>query len=113
VSATPISPHRPFDVAVVPDRREVAVVPDGDLDLSTVDQVEREVDALRAAGFDRIVLDLRRVAFLDSSGLRLLLGLRNTARRTGLDLQLIPGPREVQRVFELTATHSLFDWRDG
>lgn len=112
MTATPISRYRPFALAVVPARREVAVVPEGDLDLSTVDRVEREVAGLRAGGFDHIVLDLRHVGFLDSSGLRLLLSLRNTAKRTGHALTLIPGSREVQRVFELTATRSLFDWRD-
>ena len=112
MTATPVSPSQPFAVSVVPDRREVAVVPEGDLDLATVDRVEREVDELRAAGFDRIVLDLRRVEFLDSSGLRLLLSLRATARRAGHVLKLIPGPPEVQRVFELTATRGLFEWRD-
>jgi anti-anti-sigma regulatory factor len=32
-------------------------------------------------GFDRIVLDLSAISFLDSSGLRLLLSLRNDAHR--------------------------------
>jgi anti-anti-sigma factor len=101
-----------FSVAVVPDRREVAVVPTGELDLVSVDAVDREVRELVRAGFDQIVLDLRRITFLDSSGLRLLLSLRNDAAREGHKLRLVPGPAEVQRVFQLTATRHLFSWRD-
>ncbi len=105
--------YEPFSVAVVPNRHEVAVIPKGELDLSCVDALDREVRELRAAGFDQIVLDLRQVRFLDSTGLRLLLGFRNDAQRDGHDLTLVRGPRAVQRIFELTATHSLFDWRDA
>jgi anti-sigma B factor antagonist len=101
-----------FTVSVVPDRREVAVVPAGELDLSCADRLHDEVTALRAAGFDQILVDLRRVTFLDSSGLRILLTLHNDAKRNRYTLKLVPGPREVQRVFELTGTRGLFDWRD-
>ena len=103
---------QPFSVVVVPDRGEVAVEPVGEVDVSSVDALDREVRELVRAGFDQVVLDLRRVTFLDSSGLRLLLRLRNDAARGGHTLKLVPGPAEVQRVFQLTATRHLFAWRD-
>jgi anti-sigma B factor antagonist len=112
VATTNATPYEPFTVAVVPNRHEVAVIPKGELDLSCVDALDREVRELRAAGFDQIVLDLRQVRFLDSTGLRLLLSLRSDAERDGHDLTLVRGPRAVQRIFELTATHGLFDWRE-
>ncbi|HWT94708.1 MAG TPA: STAS domain-containing protein [Solirubrobacteraceae bacterium] len=99
-------------VNVVPARAEVHVVPVGALDVHTVGPVEEAVRELREAGFETIVVDLRGLDFLDSSGLGMLLSLRNTARRTGHRLELIRGSRLVQRVFELTATVALFDWRD-
>ena len=49
---------------------------------------------------------------LDSTGLRVLLSLRNDAKRDGHSLVLIPGSPAVQRVFALTATRTLFDWRE-
>ena len=101
-----------FSVSVDPARNEVVVVPAGELDLATADRVESEVAELRDAGFDTIVLDLRQVSFLDSSGLRILLTLRNTARRHAHRLVLVRGQERVQRVFELTATQGLFEWRD-
>lgn len=101
-----------FAVTVVPDRREVVVVPSGELDLSCADALHDEVRELRDAGFDVIVVDLRQLTFLDSTGLRVLLALQNDAKRTAHELKLVPGPREVQRIFELTGTRGLFDWRD-
>lgn len=64
--------YTPFAISVVPDRDEVAVAPVGELDLGSVDQLERAVAELVDAGFDRIVVDLRRVEFIDSTGLRVL-----------------------------------------
>ena len=112
MSAVSVAPYQPFAVSVVPDRREVAVVPEGELDLSTVDQLAREVLELREVGFEEVVLDLRRLDFIDSSGLELLLALREDAQREGHVLRLVPARREVQRIFELTATRCSFDWRD-
>lgn len=104
--------YEPFSVHVVPNRSEVAVVPAGELDLSCADQLEREVEGLWAVGFDRVVVDLRRLAFIDSAGLQVLMNLRNAARRDGRDLKLVPGPWSVERIFEVTGTRGLFDWRD-
>ena len=106
------APYQPFAVSVVPDRREVAVVPRGELDLSTADELAREVLALREVGFDHVVLDLRHLDFIDSSGLELLLALHEDAQREGHVLTLVPARSEVQRIFELTATRGAFRWRE-
>lgn len=113
MSAVESLPYQPFSVTVVADRRQVVMVPQGELDLSAVDELDREVRELRGGGFDQIVVDLRGLEFLDPSGLRLLLSLRNDAKRDGHSLELVPGPSPVQRIFELTATSSLFEWRDS
>jgi anti-sigma B factor antagonist len=95
-----------------PGPSEQAVVPTGDLDAATNDALETEVRDLYASGAARVVVDLRGVEFIDSSGLRTLMSLRNEARRRGRGLALVPGPPGVQRIFALTATRGLFDWQD-
>jgi anti-sigma B factor antagonist len=92
--------------------RQATVAPSGDLDSASYLSVEREVRQLYGSGVDRVILDLRGVGFLDSSGLRALIGLRNDAKRTSRGLTLVPGPPGVQRIFSLTATRGLFDWDD-
>jgi anti-anti-sigma factor len=92
----------PFDIEVHPERDSVRVCPCGDVDLATVGRVRERVDELTAAGFARVVLDLREVTFLDSTGLRLLIELDREARVDGWELALIDGSTEVQRVFDVT-----------
>ncbi len=112
MAALDASPTPTFRLTVRPERAEVHVLPAGDLELATVERLEREVAGLRAAGWRRIVLDLRGVTFLDSVALRTLMALRNDARRGDRELTLVPGPPAVQRIFELTRTRALFEWRD-
>ena len=61
----------PFRLDVVPKREEVRVCPVGELDLATVPRVDAQLAELWSLGFARLVLDLREVCFLDSSGLRM------------------------------------------
>jgi anti-anti-sigma factor len=112
MSAGAVPLYEPFTVAVVPDRAEVAVVPVGELDMATRPELEREVRQLLDVGFRRIVIDLRRVQFLDSTTLRFLLELRDRAEPEGYKLILVPGSPAVQRAFEVTGTFQLFAWRD-
>jgi len=49
-----------------------------------------------------VVLDLRELTFLDSSGLRLILALQAGVHERGGRLVLVRGPRRVHRVLELT-----------
>ena len=100
-----------FCVSSLSDGREVVVAVHGELDLASAEVLESEVRKLRGAGFDGLVIDLCDVDFIDSAGLRLLIGLRNTAKRDGHRLSIVPGPSQVQRIFDLTATQGLFDWR--
>jgi anti-anti-sigma factor len=101
-----------FTLTVVPNRQEVAVVPEGELDLASVGVLEREVRGLYARGFGRVVVDLRRVGVVDSAGLRMLVQVREEAKQMGHTLTLVPGPSVVQRLFQITGTSALFEWRD-
>ena len=65
----------PFSVDVLPEREVVRVCPHGEVDLDTAETVRERVEELTSVGFARVVLDLRGVTFLDSTGLRLVLEL--------------------------------------
>jgi anti-sigma B factor antagonist len=73
----------------------------GDLDLASAPELERSLSALQGGGRP-VLLDLREVSFMDSSGLRVILGADARARSSGSRLLLVPGPPGVQRVFQLT-----------
>jgi anti-sigma B factor antagonist len=104
---------RPFSVDVEPERDAVRVCPHGDVDLATVGVLREHVDELTAAGFVHVLLDLRGVTFLDSTGLRLVLELYRASRADGWDLTVIEGPAEAQRVFDVTGLRPLLPLVDG
>jgi anti-sigma B factor antagonist len=92
----------PFRCEVEPRRATVHVRPVGELDLATVPAVETQLVELRAAGFTSLVLDLRGVRFLDSTGLHLILDWHTSAEADGISFGLLAGPPAVQRLFELS-----------
>jgi len=96
-----------FHVHVEPDRDTVRVCPAGEVDLATVGEVRSRIDELVAAGFQRLVIDLRQTTFLDSSGLRLLLEVDAASRAAAWKLAIIEGPLAVQRAFEITGLRSV------
>jgi anti-sigma B factor antagonist len=100
----------PFSVEVVPDRERVVVVPRGELDMATVDQVAGAIDELVARGFAAIVLDLRATSFLDCSGVHLV--LRETAR-TDARVTLIDGAPEIGRVLDVVGVRHLLRFEPG
>lgn len=93
---------QPFRVASRSEDVRTLVEAHGELDLATVPVVEREVQELRERGVKQIVLDLREVTFIDSSGLSLLLRLDAQARSNGFTFAIVEGEGPVRRLLELT-----------
>jgi len=96
------------DVAVERDRARVS--PAGELDIATAPQLEEALRPLLRPDGVRVVIDLRRLSFIDSTGLKLILRCNEAARRSALGFGLIAGPPAVQRIFEVTGTLGLFDF---
>jgi anti-anti-sigma factor len=76
------------------------VAPQGELDIATAPQLQAEFDRIRARdGLERIVVDLRDLVFLDSTGLETIVKLDALAARDGYSLAVVRGPRAVERLF--------------
>jgi anti-anti-sigma factor len=74
----------------------------GEIDLSTVGELQERLQPSLDDNPKLIVLDLRQVSFLDSSGLRLILRLNKRQEESGGRLVIVRGGRRVARVFEIT-----------
>jgi anti-anti-sigma factor len=98
----------PFDVTVEPDRTVVRVVPSGELDLANRGLLGAQLDELWNSGWNHVVVDLRELTFIDSSGVHLLLEHRRRAWQTGSRFSLVQGPPCVARALELCGVHELF-----
>jgi anti-anti-sigma factor len=90
-----------FDVATQRRDDVLVVAPRGEIDLATVGLVREAVERDLQSG-ENLVLDLREVGFMDTSGLRYVLELVDRASRDGFSVQLVKGPGAVQRVFEVS-----------
>src|SRR3954468_16040718 len=102
-----------LEVAVERHGAAARVVLTGELDVSTVDDVKRvAVPLFVDPSVDEVVVDLRGLAFMDSSGVRLLLALELESRRDGHALALIEGAPDVQRVLEITQLARRFRFVD-
>ena len=102
-----------FDCEIVRERDAGRIRISGALDLATVPILEAELTALRQAGVRRLILDLRGLGFMDSTGLRCILVRDAEARQDGFSFALVAGPRAVQRVFELTGTAARLTFIDA
>jgi anti-sigma B factor antagonist len=90
----------------------VAVIaPTGELDLAGASLLEDELDRLsEESGLGAVVLDLRGLKFMDSSGLRLIVLTDMKAREAGRRFALVTGTETVHRVFEITRMSERLDF---
>jgi anti-anti-sigma factor len=57
-----------------------------------------------------VVLNLRELEFIDSSGLRTLLLARRHAETSRTQFALVAGHRALERTLEIAGVHSIFHW---
>jgi anti-sigma B factor antagonist len=99
--AVPFADH--FQLAVEEQGCTVFLRPMGDFDLAAVGRVENAIGrVLEVAATSRVVFDLRRLTFLDSSGLRTILRANERARAGALELVVVRPRGAANRVFTLT-----------
>jgi anti-anti-sigma factor len=94
---------------------EVALVAlSGELDVAGATLLEQEVDRVVSDHEVRtLVLDLRELDFMDSTGLRLMVLADDRSRAEGRSLRLVRGKPDVQRVFEITRMTDRLDFVDS
>jgi anti-sigma B factor antagonist len=102
VTDAPFQPPESFFCERGRDADTAWVRPVGELDIDTAPQLEEELTSARADGATRLVLDMRRLTFMDSTGLRLVIRWDAAARNERFEFAIVPGRDIVQRVIKLT-----------
>jgi anti-sigma B factor antagonist len=74
----------------------------GELDLGSAPRLEGELKAVEEERPALLVADLRELAFIDSSGLRLLLVAAERAAQDGRRFVVVRGSPEVDRILQIT-----------
>ncbi|MBS1868341.1 MAG: STAS domain-containing protein [Actinobacteria bacterium] len=89
----------PFEMAERRNGDATILALSGELDFATADAVQARLAELRDAGA-ATVLDLDRLTFMDSTGIRLVLTACEDAERGGWSFRVTRGSERVQRVLE-------------
>ena len=80
----------------------------GELDLFTTPRLTEALDAV-ADEDRRVVLDLRGLEFMDSTGLAVILRFHQRAQEHPFEFVVVRGPEAVDRVFRITRTDELLE----
>lgn len=91
-----------FEIETESDGEHVRVVTAGELDLATSPQLEQEMRAILARGARQVTIDLAKITFVDSSGLRVLISLAELARQDNWVLSLIRPSEQARAVFRIS-----------
>ena len=86
------------------------VLPSGELDLSTAPNLAA---ALTATIAPRVILDLRRLTFIDSSGIGMIVKFQRHFAVEGIRFALVKGTDQVQRAFAIAHVEPLLPWSDA
>jgi len=78
----------------------------GELDVASVDDVQRELLRVERSDARRVVLDLSGLSFMDSSGVHLVVDAHARCRADANRLRIVRGAPNVQRVFVRTDLHA-------
>jgi anti-sigma B factor antagonist len=103
-------------VSAIPDRDRVRVLVAGEVDLCTVGGLRVQIADLFDVGWRNVLVDLREVTFMDTSGVHVLLDADARARAEGVRLVAIlePGPvRELLRITAADRTLTLVEGGDS
>ena len=82
------------------DRLVIAL--SGELDLVNAARWEEQLVGIEADPPGTLVLDLREITFIDSTGLRAVIGASQRAREAGRRLVVVRGAAAVDRLFSVT-----------
>jgi anti-anti-sigma factor len=101
-----------LQITIEHDGRTARLRVAGELDLARVAEFERRWRAAVAEA-DVLVVDLRGLSFIDSSGLKALLAIHEAAAGGAFSYTLIEGRPQVHRTFVLTGLDRVLRFADG
>lgn len=78
------------------------VAPSGEVDLASAPSLEAALGRVWQSGAQHVILDLRGVQFMDSTGLHVILSAHQHAQRFGLRFEVVDGGEQVHKLLTLT-----------
>jgi anti-sigma B factor antagonist len=91
-----------FNVEARDGESTVVIEVTGELDLASSPDLEHELEEGLASRAQLLIVDLRGLEFMDSTGLSVLVRAHQRAAQTGQRFGVVRGPQQVQRLLSLT-----------
>ena len=97
-----------FAVATLRDESQSVVTVTGEVDVETAPRLRKALISAGDVPAPMVVVDLREVTFLDSTGLGVLVAGLKRARENGGDLRLVATSSHILRMLAITRLDSVF-----
>jgi anti-anti-sigma factor len=91
-----------FRVEVHREGRAAVITVSGELDLASGAALEEELLRVVESDAEQVVVDLRNLEFMDSTGLSILVKAHQRTQEAGQQFGLVRGTPQVQRLLSLT-----------
>ena len=91
-----------FQVTIGREGTAVLVGVVGELDLASGPALNAELAAFSGPDTTLVVVDLRELEFMDSTGLSIIVRAHQRLAAEGCELSLVQGPPQVERLLDLT-----------
>jgi anti-sigma B factor antagonist len=101
-----------FRVEVLNEGRTSVITVSGELDLASSAALEEELARVIGSESEQVVIDLRELEFMDSTGLSTLVKAHQRAEGVGKRFGLVRGPQQVQRLLSLTGVEERLRFAD-
>jgi anti-anti-sigma factor len=85
------------------------IEPSGILDGNQADAFRQQVEAALQSGVDTLLIDLKDITFVDSSGLGILVVILKQVRAMQSDMYICSINEQVQMLFELMSMDRVFE----
>ena len=82
---------------------------EGEVDVYTSPQLKQDLVQIAERGVKRVIINLSKVEYLDSTGLGVLIGGLKRLREADGNLALVGPGMRIQRIFEITGLNKIFD----
>jgi anti-sigma B factor antagonist len=102
-----MSMHSDFRVETQTTGRAVTVTASGELDLVSSPTLEEALERVGDTDVDLVLLDLRGLEFMDSTGLHVLIKAHQRLQERGRQFAVIKGGVQVERLLSLTGVAEL------
>jgi anti-sigma B factor antagonist len=99
-----------FRLEVHNEQTATVIAVSGELDLASSPALQEELDRAQSANAQLLIIDLRELDFMDSTGLSVLVRAHQRADEQGRQLAMVKGPQQVQRLLSLTGVADRLTW---